>query len=299
MQVISFKESVVERVSLALGFFDCVHSGHVELLKRAKQIAQETGCKSAVFTFRTTDDTQLKQGSKLVYTLNERLARFEEEGIDVVIVADFDEAFKEISAEGFLEILFERFSIAHLSVGTDYRFGKGAKGEVALLKMACEKKNVGISVLEEVRFEGDRISTSRIREALSNGDVAFANELLGAPYRITGCVEHGHRIGHKLGFPTANITLSKEKFLLKNGVYAGFCTVDGKTFRTVTNVGARPTFGDENCKVEAYLDGFSGDLYGREITLFFTKHVRDIKTFDNMEELSAQIAKDLEAALND
>ncbi len=270
--------------TVALGYFDGGHVGHSALLDTAVRYAREHGYESSVFTFPSLPT---KRGTPLS-RLADRLAFFEGAGIDSVVLAPFDEV-KDISAERFVtEVLADRLLARSAVCGFNYRFGKGATGDGALLSRLLPQS----TVLPPTRFEGAPVSASRIREALLRGDVPSVTAMLGRPYALAGTVSHGKAAGRTLGFPTANIR--PETALPRYGVYKTRVTVDGVAYRGITDVGVRPTLeyaGD--ARAETFLCGFTGDLYGKEIRIELLSFLREEMRFSSPEELARQIEKDL------
>lgn len=270
---------------IALGYFDGGHVGHQALLAEAVRLAHIDGCESAVFSF---PNLPTKTGAPLS-SLEDRLAFFERMGIDSVILAPFDEV-RDVTAEAFAgTVLSERLGAVRAVCGFNYRFGRGALGNGALLQVLLPQS----VVLSPTLYEGLPVSASRIRTALSEGDITSVTAMLGKPYSVSGKVTHGKALGRVLGFPTANISAST--MLPRYGVYKTAVTVEGVTYKGLTDVGVRPTVeGTGDVRVETFLCGFSGDLYEKTLSIAFLSFVREEKKFASFEELSDQIARDLE-----
>ncbi len=268
----------------ALGFFDGVHIAHASLLKQAVDAARERALTPAVFTFF---DAPHKQGEKLL-SFQERLARFEKHGIETVFVADFA-ALKELSPIDFIENILKVTCRTAMAVcGFNFRFGKNAAGDAALLlsHFPCS------IVLEPVMQDGRTVSASRVRKLLEEGKVEDAARLLGMPYTVSAEVTHGKELGRTIGFPTAN--MKPDAFLPKNGVYETSIFIDGKAYTALTDIGFRPTAEKEGeRRMETYIPHFSGDLYGKNLTVSFVRRLREEKRFDSIEALKAQLLFDL------
>lgn len=271
---------------LLLGGFDGIHVGHQTLVDTAKRYGKPLAITSILGG---------KEGGN-VFTFSERERIYEACGIAYVYEIVFSDALKNTSARTFAEELFSFFDVKAIVCGSDFRFGKGAEGTPEWLK---EFSPVPVEVVELKKVGGEKVSSTNVKHRLEEGEVAEANALLQHPYFILGKVERGRGVGHGLGFPTANITFPQEKFPLCEGVYGGYASTAHGTFPTVVNVGARPTFGVEERKVEAYLDGFDGDLYGEEICVFPTKFYRTVCKFSNAEALKMQLNEDIRRLKND
>ncbi len=290
MQIFDYYRGEKQSVVVVLGFFDCMHVGHAELLNRGLRLARAHSAACILFTFSTAKNDIEKE--KTVYTLEERLCRMRELGADGVIIAPFDEKLRETSAIDFLDGLFSRFQVVGVVCGDDYHYGKGASGNVQTLSAYCLQKGVPLSVVEEIADGGIRVSTSRIAKCLKNGDMGEANRLLGEKFRLTGIVASGRKVGRTLGFPTANVTVDKTKMLPKEGVYYATATANGTQYPALAHVGSRPTYELKQQVVEVWLDGFDGDLYRQEITVHLEEYAREIVAFSSETQLSMQINRD-------
>lgn len=297
MQVYNFDDIIKEPIVVALGFFDCVHVAHRRLINKAVTLAKERDARCAVLTFDNNPRAVLEKSNehKLVYGFSTRCEVFGELNVDMVIKTTFDEKFAALTEREFLTRLFKN-NLVGVVCGFDYTFGSNKKGSVKELKDCCNENGVDCIVLEKQDFEGEKISTRYINHLLSDGKIETANLLLGGSYRYTGVVMHGWEIGRTIGFRTVNLVADDNVVLVKHGVYFGFVVVDGKKYKAIVNVGRRPTFNDDNTNIEAHLLGFNGDVYGKRITVFFEKFMREQKHFDSVEELKFQLKKDKETA---
>lgn len=273
------KEKKEEGVALLLGGFDGLHLGHRYLLSRAKQ----SGLPVGIMTIFGGKDTQS------LFTESERRDIFLRNGVDFVFELPFSE-IKALSPEEFLKILQEKFLIKRFICGEDFRFGLKAAGTPAYIK---EWGQVCVETYPLVTVDGEKVSSTSIKKALSLGEMERANLLLEEDFFLRGEVVKDRQVGRTIGFPTANIFYPKEKFPLKIGVYETETEVDGKTYRGITNYGARPTFDDETVVTETYLDGFEGELYGRTLTVKFKRFLRDIQKFERVELLQKQLETDI------
>ncbi len=263
---------------MLLGGFDGLHLGHRRLLSRAKESALSVGVMSIVGG---------KDGG--IFTEEERELIFKEAGADFLFSLPFTE-IKTLSPTQFIDILTEKFSPKLYVCGEDFRFGANAEGTPQSIK---GEGQVCVEILPLVTLDGEKISSRTVKRYLSAGEMEKANASLGQPFFLVGKVEEDRRVGRSLGFPTANIVYPQEKYPLKEGVYETRVTVDGKAYRGITNFGARPTFDDDRVLTETHLDGFDGDLYGRELRVEFIRRLRDIKKFDGAEALKKQLQEDI------
>lgn len=284
MKIYNFGEKIENEICLCLGNFDSVHVGHREIFSIAKTLEGEL----SVFTF----EGEISINSKIagmVYTFSERLEIFKSLGIKNVIVADFNK-IKDISSDDFIAILKEKYQISNIVCGFDYKFGKMASGNTKTLENHFGDK---LTVCEKVDFEDNKASASTAKMLIEKGEIEKLNSLLGSEYFVSGYCEKGFQNGTKLGFPTANIKPSTEKILLKEGVYIGSTKIDGKIYKSMINVGKIPTFGGEEYKIETHCIGISKPLYGKQITVFFERFLRDVVKFDGIENLKKQLEKDI------
>jgi len=226
----------------------------------------------------------------------ERERLIEAVGIDEVFVWAFTPEVAQMSPDEFVVGLCGRYPLVEVWVGADFRFGRDRAGNVQSLAELGERHGFAVHARAPV-YDGDRpISSTRIRDLLEHGEVAEAARLLGRPYRLAGEVLGGAQRGRQLGFPTANIVPPPSQVLPAHGVYAGLSTIDGGVYPSVTNVGTRPTFGEEKPLIEVHLLEFSGDLYGQQLAFDFVERVRPIRRFDSIDSLRAQIAADIVSA---
>lgn len=264
---------------MLLGGFDGLHSGHRQLLS----CAQKSGLPVGVMTIVGAKGQSL-------FTFAERENIFRENGADFVFELPFDE-IKDLSAEAFIRLLQTEFSPRVFVCGEDFRFGAGAKGNPEILQ---SMDGVHAEVLPLVEIDGEKVSSGTVKKYLTKGDVERANVLLGENFFLLGEVVDGRQVGRTIGFPTANILYPKEKLPLKTGVYETRIRLNGDTYRGITNYGNRPTFDDDALLTETYLDGFSGDLYGKTLKIEFVRYLRDIRKFDDADGLKKQLQTDVE-----
>ncbi len=292
-------DSIKKRVVIALGYFDSVHRGHKKVIERAVLEAQKKQANTVVFTFKDNLKAVLfGEKEKVVYTALERGVFIKALGVDEIYFAPASLEFLSMDKSKFLDALNEKFDIISYVSGEDYRFGKGGDGDVDFIERYAKEHGQTATVVETLNFEQGKISTTIIKEFLTKGEVQKANALLGRAYSITGEVFRDREIGSKLGFPTINIKIDRDKHSLKSGVYFGKIAVDGKVYKAIINYGARPTFNLDEKLIEAHIIDFDGELYGRTLTVCFEMFLRDIKKFNNQEELKNQLKNDLIAVKN-
>ncbi len=289
-------DSVLKTV-FALGYFDSVHSGHRAVIAAGRKLADELGASLTVFTFKGNLKAALTgEKDKYVYSYKEREALFRELGADDVFFAPVDFNFLSLGKLAFLNKMNKKYPIVGYVCGEDYCFGKFGEGKVKDLAVYAEQKQQKLVVVPPVLTdEGRKVSTTYIKRLLAAGDLTKANALLLRPYSFTGVVKEGRKVGTEIGFPTANVIPDKEKQPLRDGVYAGHLFLDGVCYKAVVNYGTRPTFHLSDKLAEIHIIGFSGDLYGQEITVYMDAFIREIEKFYSEEELSRRIAADKKA----
>jgi riboflavin kinase / FMN adenylyltransferase len=284
--------------AVALGTFDGVHLGHRAILGTALGRARAVGLDAVACTFdrHPMEILNPERAPLPITTVEERLALIGETGVDVVIVLAFTRELAAIEPEAFVkDVLLGRLRAREIVVGDSHRFGRAARGDARMLVDLSGRFGFQAHVVPPMAVDGAVVSSSEIRAALQRGDVSGAARSLGRPYGITGQVTSGAGRGRTLGFPTANIDPDRP-VLVARGVYRGLVTVDGGRHAAVVNVGVRPTFGETTLAVEAHLLDFAGDLYGRRVRLDFMARLRDEMRFPSIEDLKAQVARDIAAA---
>jgi len=284
--------------AVALGTFDGVHLGHRAILGTALRRAREVGVEAVACTFdpHPIEVLQPDRAPRPITPLDERLALIGETGVDAVVVLAFTRALAAVEPEAFVkDVLLDRLHAREIVVGYNHRFGRGARGDARLLEDLAGRLGFRAHVVPPMTVDGVAVSSTEIRAALHRGDVRSAARGLGRPYAIAGRVTTGAGRGRTLGFPTANIAPDRP-LLVARGVYRGGVTVDAGRHAAVVNVGVRPTFGEDTLAVEAHLLDFAGDLYGREVRLDFLDRLRDEMRFPSVEELKAQVSRDIAAA---
>lgn len=296
MKIFSLENKSDAKSVIALGFFDGVHLGHRAVLKKATEQAKLRGVLSAVFSFTDVKKEGRKSRRGEIYSTQRRCELISELGFDFVILPEFSD-FSRFSPEEFVKFLKNNFNAVAFVCGSDFRFGKGAVGDVTTLSEISLGLGIETYVVEDVVSDGENVSSTRIRKALSEGDIKTANKLLGREYGIRAEVIHGKQIGSEVLYPTINQTFEDGGALLKFGVYASKTIYDGKEMPSVTNIGVCPTFSEERVPTsETYIIDANVDLYGKSVEVRLLDFLREEKKFESPEALKIQIEKDIEAA---
>ncbi len=278
---------------LAIGKFDGMHRGHRKLIDTVCALGEEYNCEKTVMAFcpspsAENDDTYLQ-------TRREKRLYFEEAGIESYLEIPFSIMLRNLDAEMFAgPILRGRLHVDHLVVGEDFCFGKGRKGNARYLAENQDLFGYETHIIPEEIVDGRKISSTWIRELVSEGRMEQAAALTGRPYSIRGTVVHGKQLGRAMGFPTANIIPEREKLLPPFGVYQSSCVIDGKRYRGIANIGVKPTVTEERkVTLEMHLPGADVDLYGRDLKVELMSFLRPERPFSDISELKKQIADDV------
>ncbi len=301
MRIIRGIKSLSEQLPdpvLTLGNFDGVHLGHQAIFEKVIERARATGGTSVAFTFEPHPLKVLtpERSPRLLNTFHGKMRLLELAGLDVVICAKFTRSFADQNPEDFArEVLAKTIGVREVYVGYDYAFGKGREGSIDSLKRMGKTYGFEVGVIEPVRIDDIVVSSSVLRDLISNGKIEEASKLLGRPYAIEGEVVHGANRGRTIGFPTANLHTANE-VLPAFGVYAVHAYIGGRRFQGVASIGIRPTFDAGPVSIEVYLFGFEGELYGRQMELQFVKRLRGEEKFPDVDSLVRQIRKDVEQA---
>ncbi len=290
MKRLDFSTTDKSARAIALGFFDCIHLGHASLIRQTVELAAKLEAASAVFTFSNDPNAHFGK-SKQIYTFEERCEAIEALGAASVISAEIDDTLSSLSAEDFLAELFERFNVKAIAAGKDYTFGKDGAGDVRLLTEFAKKRGAEVKICDFVLENGSKLSTGELKTFVNEGNIRALNCRLSQPYFMLGHVTHGRGVGAKIGFPTANLAVGN-RLMPKDGIYATLAEVDGKSYPSMTNIGARPTFSNEERAVEVNIFDFNEDIYGKDLKLTFLDRTRDVLTFPSVDELVAQLSRD-------
>ncbi|WP_423130583.1 bifunctional riboflavin kinase/FAD synthetase [Gaoshiqia sp. Z1-71] len=289
----------VQNPVLTIGSFDGVHRGHFKIIERLKEIACQNKGESVIFTFYPHPRLVLfpDEGNlRLLTTLDEKIRLFEKAGIEHLIVFPFTKEFSDLSYTDFVrEILVKKLKIKSLVVGYDHKFGKNREGGFEMLKNLSLVFNFQVEKLDVLLMDDINISSTKIRDALQQGNISRANKYLGYPFTLHGTVVEGQKLGRKLQFPTANIEASDpHKIIPGFGVYAVFVNVGAQKFMGMLNIGTRPTVNKnaDSRSIEVHILNFDGNLYKKQIELEFIQKVREEQKFASVEELKLQLEKD-------
>lgn len=285
---------------LTLGVFDGLHLGHQQIMQTIVARATQIGAIPTAITFDPHPRAVLSPDNAppMLQTLDQRLGAFEVLGIEQAIIVRFNKTFAATDAEEFLrQTIFERLKAKEIYLGEGFSFGKNRAGNIGLLRRMSAKLGFFADEISEISLRGQRISSSRIRQLLSDGQVNLARRFLGRPYGIEGRVVKGFERGRTIGFPTANLQ-TVNRVIPKNGVYVTATLIEGKWKRSISNVGIRPTFAGENApSIETFVLDWNGDLYGDVIRVRFLHRIRDERKFGGIDELKTQIQQDLGRAI--
>lgn len=293
----------LERSAVTIGKFFAVHRGHQALLQATVEAARRLEAQSVVLTFDRHPREVLQPGweAPVLASLEERLDLIEAQGIDVTVVASITPEFLAQEPEAFVEELLVRsLGARQVLAGDNFRFGRGARGDVALLRSLGERLGFEYTAVPPVLEKGERISSSRVAACIEAGEVAAAGVLLGRLYCVGGRVAPGQQLGRQLGFPTANVAVDPRRLLPADGVYVVEAVWDTETGRVeqpaVANLGVRPTVDGKQRLLEVHLLDWTGDLYDREVGVRFHQRLRGEQRFPDLEALKAQIRADAQAA---
>jgi riboflavin kinase / FMN adenylyltransferase len=283
---------------LTIGSFDGVHRGHVKVLKRMLRLAHREGSPTTVMTFDPHPRCVLAPDTcpLSLTTVDEKAAVLAELGIDNLVVMPFTHKLSQLTATEFMDRTTARIPLKGLVIGYDFALGHQRRGDKAFLEHYGAAHGFEVDVITPHSAEGHVISSSLIRAALLEGQVARAARLLGRHYSISSFVEHGTGTGSRIGFPTANLAITPNKLVPKNGVYAVWVDIAGNTFPGALNAGYRPTFGENRLTVEAFIFDFNRDIYREEVRVRFVQRIRDEKKFESPAALVKQIEKDVARA---
>jgi riboflavin kinase/FMN adenylyltransferase len=290
-------EVKLDRSWLTIGSFDGVHLGHQQIIRSLIEGARVEGVPSVVVTFFPHPQFVLRGESRPYYlTLPEKRAQLlAEMGVDFVFTYPFDQKISRLSARDFIADLYESFHFEELLIGYDFALGRDREGGRELLGEIGDDFGYDVRVIPPHKIAGELVSSSRIREFIREGDIRVANSLLGREFSINGQVIKGDNRGKTLGFATCNLAVHNEVVNVKPGVYASRGLVGGRLWPAVTNIGFRPTFGQDLSapRIEAHLLDFEGDIYGQEVELFFVERLREEMKFNDVDNLISQIEKDI------
>ena len=288
------------KVCVAIGFFDGVHLGHQQIIRQTITDSRQREAHSLIITFDRHPNTVVapERAPALIYPLPQKLQVIEALGVDLILLIHFDKEFSHRTGEEFVRMLLrDAGRIQSICVGANFTFGYKRGGNVELLRKLGAELNFAVHGLAAVSLDGKAVSSTRIRQAIAEGNLDSAGQMLGRAYSLAGKVVSGDHLGRQLGFPTANLDVAG-LVLPPTGVYAAHARTGGRLHRAVVNIGSRPTLNmpKPQLRVEAHLLDFSGDLYNQELELVFLDKLRAEKKFASLEELRRQIALDIQEA---
>ena len=291
------KNAISSRPSiLTLGTFDGVHKGHRKIISNLKSEAKTNNLRSIILTFfphpRNIVSSEI---IKSISTIDEKIKIFSDLGIDELIIQKFDKSFASMDAKEFIELLVNNLKIKKIIVGYNHRFGKNRSADINVLKDFSLKYDFEVLEIKAFEVENIKISSTKIRDAIQQGNIKLCNNYLGYNFNINGDVVKGKSIGKSLGFPTANIKIVEEyKIMPKNGVYLVRCFFEKEKLYGMMNIGFNPTFGSNDKTLEVNIFDFDKDLYGETIRIEFLNFIREEIKFENVELLQNQLIKDRE-----
>ena len=291
-----------EKIVCALGLFDGVHLGHRLIISKAVELAEKTGGKSAVFSFKTNTVTSKGHDGRLEMLISDRQKqdKMEKIGVDYIYSPDF-ESLRSLSPEEFVrDVLVKKMNCAVAVCGTDFTFGRFAKGKASDLEKIGEKYGMKTVVVSPLLYEGEVISSTRIRKCVREGKISLANKLLGEPFAFELPVEYGLQLGRTWGFPTINQEIPAHRVMPQFGVYCSKVYIDKKSYVGVTNIGVKPTVENTagNPLAETFIVDFQGDVYGKTVKTELYEFVRKEKKFRDFEELKEEIGRNTTQVIN-
>ncbi|SHO60126.1 bifunctional riboflavin kinase/FAD synthetase [Algoriphagus zhangzhouensis] len=283
------------------GTFDGVHLGHQKILHRIREIARSVEGETVLITFWPHPRLVLypeEHKLRLLSTFEEKAKLLRQFGIDHLVTIPFTKEFSQLTSKEFIEeVIVNKIQTKKLVIGYDHRFGKNREGSFEYLKENCSSYGFELEEISRQDVDEIGVSSTKIRQALESGDIETANSYLGRPYELNGLVVKGQQIGRSIGFPTANVHIPNDyKLIPKDGVYAVEASVNGSIYKSMLNIGNRPTVDGSKKSVEAHLFDFQGDLYDKQITIYLKAYLREEQKFENLEGLKAQLHKDQQRA---
>ncbi|QGH34580.1 bifunctional riboflavin kinase/FAD synthetase [Gracilibacillus salitolerans] len=291
------KDNLPDTVA-AIGFFDGVHNGHQAVIQQAINIASQTGKESAVITFDPHPSVVLQKNKdqvRYITPIEEKIKRIESLGVDRLYIIRFDQALAKLTPKEFIDHFIVTLHISHLVAGFDFTFGHKGSGNMENIHEFIDN-DLEVITINQLDYREEKISSTRIRNELKQGNMKTAEILLGRPYSLTGEVIHGDKRGRTIGYPTANLKIEDYYFLPRIGVYAVEVRVGEKQYYGMANLGYNPTFTDdrENTKLEVHIFDFDENIYGEKIDVYWKKYIRDEEKFSGIDELVEKLKDDEE-----
>lgn len=288
-------------LTMSLGMFDGVHKGHQEIIKKLKKHSETHQLESALLTFwpHPRKVLQPEVEIKLLNTLEEKLQLLERFGIQKIFLQEFNDDFRNLSGEDFVkQILLDKLYMKHIVIGYDHHFGKNKSGNFELLEKMASENNFVVEETKAVLVNDLAVSSTKIRNALSEGDIITANEFLGYHYPVSGTVVAGKKIGRTIGYPTANIDVDAIKLLPKNGAYIVDVEINGHMYKGMLSIGTNPTVNGTKKTTEVYILDFDQDIYGEHITVYFRDYLHDEIKFESLEKLIERLDEDKQLTID-
>ena len=284
---VNYNQTNLNNTAVALGKFQGLHKGHMLLVDKILELASDFELTSVVFSINFNED-------KVINLPYEKQSILKKCGVDYLVNCDFCDEFASMSPEEFvLKILVNKLGVSYVVVGSDFRFGKGRAGDVSVLRTYALKYGFKLVAIDKLAIDDIIVSSTYIRELISNGNMKNVYKFMGRYYSLSGRVIRGRQLGRTIGFPTVNIIPDPHKLLPPYGVYGSMVELDGTTYPAITNVGNNPTIDSDNAvTVESNIIDFSEEIYDRDITIYFTDYIRGEIKFNNIEALKKQINND-------
>lgn len=294
MIILTENDTDAKEKTATIGFFDGTHTGHKYLLDTLQREADRYGNMSMVITFRNHPRLFFDPDCKLKYlTLpDEKISNFDREGVDFCLMLEFSRHTASMTSRQFMQLLHDRYGVRYLLIGYDHRFGSDTNATFSDYKRYGSQIGIEIIRCDEHTEKQRHVSSSEIRKALGNGNIAEANTLLGYNYSISGIVVDGHKLGRTIGFPTANIKTDDKKLIPAKGVYSVKITVHDKVYSGMLNIGNRPTVSGSENTIEVNIFDFDSDIYNEEVGIEFLQFIRTEQKFSSLEELKRQLLCD-------
>jgi riboflavin kinase / FMN adenylyltransferase len=286
----------VENSVVTIGNFDGIHKGHIKLIKEAVNEAKSKNLKSIVFTFENHPMRYFRTNSiKNIVTNDEKIKILKSLGVDIILMVPFDKYMTKISATEFVKkILIDRLKCKKVIVGHDFTFARNKEGNADVLRQLGKDYNMGVKIIDPIKVNDIRVSSSYIRNLIGQGDVSIIKSFLGRDYSLEGEVIHARKIGRTIGFPTANLNVDSNLLIPKSGIYATKVHLKGKIYYGATNIGYNPTVNGRCLSIETNILNFDEDIYGEIIKIEFLERIRDEKKFNSLDELKEQLSKDVD-----